>query len=413
MRSVPTRGLVILAALLALAPSARAQAPAAALQIRDDAAHHDMVVEVGPADVAAGDMKQLPAFHGAFPVDGWLHGYRVEMVDAQGRAIPRQTLHHVNVVLPNRRELFSPIMLRLAAAGQETAPAMLPRLAGYRVRPGDPVIVTVMMHNPTARDLRGVRLRLHFPYTRSNAVLRPVSVFPFYMDVMPPASLHSWDLPPGRSSRSWEARPAIAARILGIGGHLHQYGVSLRLEDVTAHRVLWEGRPEVDSTGEVVGMPQKKFIWRLGVPVRPEHVYRVTAEYFNPTGQTIPDGAMGALGGAVVPESEPSWPAADPNNAELKLDWHLVHTGNQGEMRMHMHGPPAGAVQHASMPGMPGMAMPGMAGMAGMDHGSMPMDHGSTEHEHADHGASVPAAASPSAPATASPSAPAPPAKRP
>jgi hypothetical protein len=395
MRPVPARGLPLLAALLALATPARAQiaavalqvreAGAAALQIRDDAAHHEMVLEVGPADLAAGAMKQLPALHGTFPVNGWVHGYRVELVDGQGRAVPRQSLHHVNVVLPNRRELFSPIMLRLAAAGQETAPAMLPRMVGYRMRSGDPVIVTVMLHNPTGHDLHGVRLRMHFPYTRADALLRPVSVFPFYMDAMPPLGLHSWDLPPGHSTRSWEARPAVAGRILGVSGHLHQYGVALRFEDVTAHRVLWEGRPVVDSTGDVVGMPQKKFLWRLGVPVRPDHLYRITAEYFNPTGETIPSGAMGTVGGAIMPASEVSWPAVDPNNPDVKMDWHLVHTGNQdAEQMMHMHAHGAGgAVQRASMPGMPGMAMP--------------MDHDHADHDHAD----------------PAPPAPPPPAKRP
>jgi hypothetical protein len=396
----------VLAAVLAALPlaAARAQAPAASLAIRDDAARHEMLVEVGPADLPAGEMKQLPAFHGTIPVDGWLHGYRVEMVDANGRPIPRQTLHHVNVIAPDRRELFSQIMLRVAAAGQETAPAMLPRLAGYRVRPGQPLIVTVMMHNPTARDLQGVRMIMHFPYTRSSAVLRPVSVFPFYVDVMPPASLHSWDLPPGHSTRSWEGRPAVAARILGIGGHLHQYGTALRLEDVTTHTLLWEGRPSVDSTGEVVAMPQQKFLWRLGVPVRPDHLYRVTAVYDNPTGQTIPEGAMGALGGAVIPESAASWPRVDPRNAELKLDWHLVHTGNQGEMHMHAHGE-GGTVQHASMHAMPGMdhgssAMP-MA-MPGMPMGSMPMDRDAA-HASAPPATAAPAQKPASAPASGHP----------
>jgi hypothetical protein len=31
-------------------------------------------------------------------------------------------------------------------------------------------------------------------------------------------------------------------------------------------------------------MPATRFVWRLGVPVRPDHVYRITAEYDNPTG---------------------------------------------------------------------------------------------------------------------------------
>lgn len=377
MRTVLTRGAVLLT-LSAAAPALRAQQPA--LRVRDDAARHEMVIEVGPADLPAGEMKQLPAFHGTVPIDGWLHGFSIDLVDADGRPVPRQTLHHVNVISPERRELFSQIMLRVAAAGQETSPAVLPRMMGYRVHGGQPLIVTVMLNNETGRSYRGVTARVHFPYTAGSALLKPISVFPFYMDVMPPASLHSWNLPPGRSTRSWEARPAVAGRIIGVGGHLHQYGVALRLEDVTAHRVIWDGRPTVDRAGEVVSMPTRKFLWTLGVPVTPQHLYRLTAEYDNPTHDTIPDGAMGALGGVFIPASEASWPAVDRNDPELKLDWHLVHTGNQGPaMHLHGHG-------HA-MPGMDRGAMPGM------DHGAMSMDPPPTA------GMTHAAMAAPSAPA--------------
>jgi hypothetical protein len=382
-RTALTGGIAALAVLATTATLTHTQAPSApvapaphapGLRLVMDQANHDLVMEVGPVDLPGdGEHHQLPAYHATFPVDGWLHGYRVEMVDAQGRQVPRRLLHHVNVIIPSQRELFSPIMLRLAAAGQETAPVSLPRMLGYRVQRGQEVIVTVMEHNPTSTDFQGVKLRLHFGYTPASAMLKPISVFPFYMDVMPPASLHSWDLPPGRSSRSWEARPAVAGRILGVSGHLHQYGTDLRLEDVTAGKVLWDAKPQLDRDGEVVGMPATMFIWQLGVAVRPDHVYRITAEYFNPTGDTIPGGAMGALGGAVVPDGGARWPAVDRNDPQLKLDWHLVHTGNQGgHMHMQMGGAPSH--DHAAMPGMPGMS-----------HGASTASPPAPDHDHGGH----------------------------
>lgn len=335
---------------LVLAPAlAAAQQPG--MTIRDDAARREMVIEVGPVDLpGGGGHRQLPAFHGRIPVDGWIHGFRIEMVDAAGREVPRRTLHHVNVITPAQRELFSQIMLRVAAAGQETDPAILPRMIGYRIRSEQPLIVTAMLHNTGAASLRGVRLRVRFPYTRSDARLKPVSVLPFYMDVMPPASLHSYDLPAGRSEKSWEARPAVSGRILAVGGHLHKHGVSLRLEDVAARKVIWDGRPELDEQGEVVGMPIKRFLWRLGVPVRAGRVYRLTATYDNPTGRVIPGGGMGALGGVIVPDDEARWPSIDRNHPELKLDWHLVHTGNQEGSGGHGAHGGGGTHAHGSSP---------------------------------------------------------------
>jgi hypothetical protein len=382
-----TRALLLLPLLAAgpagtRAPSADPAPSTLSLRVYADAARRDLVMEVGPVDLPAdGEHHQLPAFHGRIPVDGWMHGFRVDLVDAAGRPVPRIALHHVNVITPGQRELFSQIMLRVAAAGQETDPVALPRMVGYRVHRGQEMIVTSMLHNPTGRAYRGVRIRVHFPYTPADARLKPVSVLPFYIDVMPPASLHSYDLPPGRSSRTWEARPAVAARILGMGGHIHQFGTLLRMEDVTAKRVIWEARPQVDRTGQIVGVPQTLFIWRLGIPVYPDHLYRVTAEYNNTSGETIPGGAMGTLGGAVIPDDASKWPAIDPNNPELRLDWHLVHTGNPGghghggHGQMHMHVPAAApapkagtvaAAPHAhtqvAASGQHAMAMPHAAG---------------------------------------------------
>ena len=331
MRSAAFARTLAFFALPALfAAPAAAQAPAPTVRIVEDREAGDMVIEVGPVDLPAGmGHLQLPALQAAIPVDGWLHGYRIEVVDGQGRPVPQRVLHHVNVISPQRRELFSQIMLRVAAAGQETGPNMLPRLMGYRVRPGQRLIVTAMLNNPGDQAYDDAVLRVRFPYTRRGGLVKPISVFPFYMDVMPPAGLHSYDLPPGHSVKTWEARPAVDGRIIGVGGHLHKYGVALRLEDVTARKVIWEGKPEVDETGEVTGMPTKKFIWSLGVPVRANHVYRLSAVYQNPTGQMIPDGGMGALGGVFIPSDSDKWPAIDRSHEELRRDWWFVHNGNQ------------------------------------------------------------------------------------
>ncbi|HEX6940831.1 MAG TPA: hypothetical protein VF158_15550 [Longimicrobiales bacterium] len=337
-RSVP----FLLAALL-WAPSGPALAQQApTLRVVEASDPRELVLELGPLELSANathqDVRQPPAQTATIPVDGWIHGFRVEIIDGEGNPVPQEVLHHVNVISPDQRELFSQIMLRIAAAGQETAPARLPRLIGYRVREGQRVLVTAMFHNPTPRAYHGAVLRVHLPYTPGSAWLRPISGFPFYLDVMPPASVHAYDLPPGRSSKSWEGSPAVPGRILGVGGHLHKYGVALRLEDVTAGEVLWEARPVLDEDGDVIGMPVARFFRTLGIPIRPDHVYRLTAIYDNPTGDTIPDGAMGALGGVFLPARGASWPAADPDHPEYRLDVELLHTPYDGHGGHGAHG---------------------------------------------------------------------------
>jgi hypothetical protein len=172
------------------------------------------------------------------------------------------------------------------------------------------------------------------PLTTAGALVKPLGIAPFYLDVMPPAGSHSFDVPPGRSERSWTGRPAVAGRILAVSGHVHRYGRELRLEDVTAGRVLWRARPDTTPDGEVLAIPVARFLHRLGIAMRADHEYRFTVVYDNPTGATIADGGMGALGGVFLPARGARWPAVNPASAEYRLDvalqWRRTLPGASG-----------------------------------------------------------------------------------
>ena len=305
------------------------------LRVRVDSSTHEMLMELGPFDLPAhsghmgGANASPPPRATLMPLDGWLHGYTIQLVDAQERELPGSLIHHVNIIAPQRRELFSHIMLRIGASGTETPPLRLPRMIGYRASAGDTVLVSTMLHNETLTDYRGITLRIRVPYTPRSAFIEPFTIYPFYLDVMPPAGTHSYDLPPGRSEKYWEGKPAIAGRMLGVSGHLHRYGVELRLEDRTANRVIWSGKPAIDSAGNVAAMPLKKFLWKLGERLDPAHVYRLTAVYDNPTGATIPDGGMGALGGVMVPRGISRWPLVKRDDAEYLLDLRVTYRQDQ------------------------------------------------------------------------------------
>jgi hypothetical protein len=256
-------------------------------------------VEIGlsslPANAGHGDVKQPSPRAIAMPINGWVRGMSVELVDAQGREVPQRVLHHLNVIMPERRELFSQIMLRIGAAGPETKPWELPFFLGYRLHPGDSVLFTAMVHNPTPNPLDGVRIRVKLDYTPADIVVPLLGIHPVYLDVTPPAGFHSFDLPPGRSSASWEGRPGHPGAAPGRGRSPAPVWDGARLVDVTANEVLWEARPELGFGRVVEGMPIKYFL-PLGLKLDPDHVYRLTAFYDNPTGQVIPGGGMGAWG---------------------------------------------------------------------------------------------------------------------
>lgn len=114
---------------------------------------------------------------------------------------------------------------------------------------------------------------------------------------------------------------------------MHKYGAALRFTDLTAGRVLWQTAPTADASGEVVGFPTKTFWWRFGIPVEPTHTYRLTAVYDNPTGEPIPDAAMGALGGVFVPDDMSRWPAVDRSSAEYQRDVQVTYDNSMSNMR--------------------------------------------------------------------------------
>jgi hypothetical protein len=318
---------LLLTASLAAVPG-QAQPPTP----RVSQAGGDVVIEYGPLDFPARttheQMLQPPTVTVRLPADGWLRGLDVELRDSAGAEVPRRLLHHMNVISPDSRDLFSNVMLRMGAVGVETAPIILPRVIGLRARKGDSLFITLMFENQSDVSYQHVTLRARMPFTARSSRIGAVSVFPISAAIGPKNQPNVFDLPPGRSEHYWEGSPAVAARILGLSGHLHRYGVQLRLEDRTAGKVLWEVTPKTDSSGEVLEIPVSKFVWSAGKPIRPDHVYRLTAVYENPTGQTISEGGMGVMGGLVMLRGDTQWPRVDREHADYLADLHSILMGH-------------------------------------------------------------------------------------
>src|SRR5918993_1826783 len=70
----------------------------------------EYVINIGPVSMPAngghGDITQPSPLALELPVDGWLRGLAFELVDENGKQLPRRMLHHLNLIVPDRRELF-------------------------------------------------------------------------------------------------------------------------------------------------------------------------------------------------------------------------------------------------------------------------------------------------------------------
>lgn len=289
------------------------------------AARGELAIHLPAVNLAAGvaysDHGVTTALDTSFPLDGWLHGYTIEVVDSTGRVMTTNMLHHMSIVSPDKRDLFSPIMLRLVAAGMETGAVRMPDTYGYPVTRGERLSISAMLHNPDSVAHRNMRVRIRLNLTAATATTRntPERAFPFHIAVNEPATNPGFSLAAGPSVQQREARPAISGRVYALGGHLHQFGVSLTLEDMTTNKVLWSTRAITDSSGNIVAIPNDRFPKR-GVRIEAGHVYRVTSEYNNPTGEPIPDGGMGLVGGLFIPDRGAAWPTVDSANETYRRD---------------------------------------------------------------------------------------------
>lgn len=314
--------------------AALARLPAARVSV--EGSGKSLVIELPPVDLPGrppgGDepMVMPPVARVEIPINGYITGYRVEVRDSAGRPLAQSLLHHFNLNDPDHRELFLPISLHILAASRETPALTIPWLLfGVPLARGQRFLSYAMLANTGPAEHHGVRVRL---VLRISPARRPWPLhraYPWVMDVLfpvghPPGGSKAFDLPPGRTARSWESTPAISGTILGMGGHLHDYGVSLELSDVTTGRVLAQLVPERDAAGLVrVLPPARLYRWyRLGVHIESTHRYRVTVTYDNPTGQTIPDGGMGAVAGLFVPDAGKTWPGVDTTDAAYRQDLH-------------------------------------------------------------------------------------------
>ena len=314
------------------------------IEIRVLGSGREVEIVLGPVALPAGGPHLRPPVQLAeLPLAGWLHGYSWEMRDRGGDLLPDRLLHHVNVIDPDNRELFSAVPRRLVGAGRETKRQGIPKVLGVPIAQDTRVLVSAMFAPGPDRsfDEAYLHVTIHFTPADSRRMLGPWTVYPFYVDVMGPVGEKEFPLLPGTHTVSWEGSPAVDGRILAIGGHLHDYADWLRLEDVTAGEIVWETRPEVDEAGRTVGVPTSMLWWRGGVRVRKDHVYRVSARYTNPLAKPAPDGGMGAIGGVIL-AAEDAWPEFDRRHPDYVQDLrNTLEKPNRGT-DAHAHHAPSG-----------------------------------------------------------------------
>jgi hypothetical protein len=315
-----------------------------------DRSRHEVSVTAGPFNVpAAGGMLKYMTMSDdtlvqsfAWPVDGWYRGFRLEVLDGDGNPVARHVLHHLTVVNFDRRQLLYPIADRLAAVGRETADVSMPRSVGMPMTVGQRIGLYAMWGNMTGDEVQDVYLRVTLLWTPASEAPRPLDAMVMNMDVgLAGGVANTFDIPPGWSRKSFDFRQPVDGRLLAVGGHLHDYGVLLQLEDVQRHKTLVTITSTRDARGRVSSVSRKLLgVFGDGLRLRANRQYRVVAIYDNTSTDTVRN-VMAQMAGLFAPDDVRQWPAVDPTDPAYQADLR-----SHGRMDVHQ-----GMPHMAQMPG--------------------------------------------------------------
>ncbi len=319
MRSVPRLALALASVLgMALASSTTEafgqhahhhMAHGAELQVDDDTTAGVLTVRLGPLDLPARSshdaVAQPPERFLSIPFDGWLRAYHPRLTDGRGQTVPGRLLHHVAFWNTERSDFLCPNKEEhIFGAGGEMNDWMAVPGVGYRVGEGDRIRVSTMFHNPTETSYPETYLEVKVEYARANPQVPPLKgVYPVWFDVQECGS-SDYDLLPGENVTTGQVAVPLSGVLLGVGGHLHDFGKGLRLESASRGEEIAVLTPETDAEGRLLSMPIVTFFMQGGYRLHADEVVRVTATYDNRSGGPLPDGAMGIVVGYFLPDDD-------------------------------------------------------------------------------------------------------------
>jgi len=301
------------------------------VEVRVDSARREVVITAGPYQLPANppgahegmdhEPEDLLVQEFAWPLTTWVRGFRLTIVDGAGRPLPRGLMHHMSMMNFDRREVVYPIVERLLGAGRETEDVVFPPTVGIPVAAGQRLALYIMWDNQTGTEVPDAYLRLTLPWISPRQVPKPVVALPFLVDVnFNFGGGNSYAVPPGRSTRTYDFSVPLAGRLLAAGGHLHDFGAGLRIEDTKSGKTIVRIRPKRTPDGRVLGMSRQLFgTHGRGPKLRPDRTYRLVVDYDNPTGAPAPH-VMGSIAGLFVPDDLTRLPGIDTEDPAYRAD---------------------------------------------------------------------------------------------
>lgn len=220
---------------------------------------------------------QLP-----FQEDAWLTGYRVEMTDAGGQTLDRELMCHTFFGSRVPKHDIHDELRGIFSDGY-TQGMRLPPGYGIFFEAGENAVWLPMFNNRNpefANASMEVTLEL-VPARKVPGGLRELSTT--FQSVQMP---HLYYVPAKKQDvRESSFLLPFVGRIHAMGTHLHPYGVSVELINVTRNESVWKAVGKRNEEGRLVEMPV--YSSTEGYRVETDDLFKIVATYDNPTEQPV------------------------------------------------------------------------------------------------------------------------------
>jgi hypothetical protein len=223
--------------------------------------------------------QAMKDFRFAEPV--WVIAYRTEVVDAAGRPPQENFLCHT--FFGDQRVTQRPDWdMRGIYSDAFTPEVRVPDGFGIPLGPDDRLHWMPMFNNRSGQPAR-VEMKVRVTLIREKDLRHALK--PLYASLQSIQVPHLYFVPPGRDEKQVTFEIPFDGEIHFLGTHIHPYGVSIELFNVSRGEPVWKGTRKMDSAGRMVAM--EVLSSSEGYPVRSGEKYRVTAVYDNPTPDPI------------------------------------------------------------------------------------------------------------------------------
>jgi len=225
-------------------------------------------------------------------------------MDEKGHGLPNHLLHHLDFYNTARRSILRPEFMEIMfATGSELQEWLCPTGTGYHMNGAEEIVMEAMVANETGVSYRNVYLEVRMNYTPYSEQASMKSIFPLVFIIhRNKEGKATFDLRPGLNLVSNEAVIPQSGRLLMVGGHLHDYGREIKLENATRGEPIVVLEPKLDDQGKFLSLPVVSLEGGGGYAVKRGETLKLTAIYENPTSFDIGDAAMGWIVGAFLPD---------------------------------------------------------------------------------------------------------------